>query len=398
MSNKLQAIYDEFGEDICLFPFLTGWYSVVGATNTLKPCPNIQGRWPVTNNSMLETLNSEQWRSIRKNFITGSCRSFGGCYSCTYTEKNQSDSIRMLNNKYFADALDTDVIDIVHNVIENDYHVDKIYSLDFFPSNYCNYSCIMCNGGASSSRGAFEIKVYGKKTQPAINQVDKDFYQILDGIEVINFTGGETILQPQVHELIDYLIAKDMAKNISVTMLTNVSSFPDSLVDKFKKFKRVDYTLSIDGTDKVIEYQRRGANWATVQENAIKINQNFGAIVNHVITAVNVFNFVKLVEWFHKHNFDLVILSLENTTLHLKLSAIPDELKTQLVADITTAKNNYDNNSVYANMLNQMIDILNSFEFKPEALKAFVQRIKIEDQESKHPLVDVVPEWRPYFE
>ena len=122
------------------------------------------------------------------------------------------------------------------------------------------------------------------------NDPDPDFFDLLKDVKILGFTGGETVLQPEVLKLIDYLIERDWAKNMIITMLTNASAFPDELIAKFERFKKVLYTVSVDGLGDVIEYQRRGAKWADVAANAIKINECpvTHNIVNHVVTAINV--------------------------------------------------------------------------------------------------------------
>ena len=400
MNDKLKEIYKEFGSNICLAPFFSAWYSSVSNTgkNTLRPCSVTDGNWAVDSPTLLATFNNDKWRNLRKNFIDGSCTSTESCVGCAHAENINSSSFRQQVNKFTSEKIEIDLISSIHKIIDNNYHSDKIYILEYFPSNYCNYECIMCNSGASSRRATFESKIYNiKLVHESSNPVESDFYSILDALTVLQLTGGETILQPQVHKLIDYLIERDLAKNITVTMLTNLSSFPKQLQDKFKQFKNVYYTLSIDGTGKVLEYQRRGANWKDVEENAITINKNFGSVVNYVLTAVNVFNFIEFVAWLHKQRLDLVIISIENSTNYLTVASVPDELKLILLEKLRQEKSIYTDHWCIE-LFDTLISILTQIKFNSGDLARFIERIKIEDRASVHPLADIVPEWKPYFE
>jgi len=395
--NNLDRIYEEFGANICLFPFMAGFYSINQLNNHgISPCSMVKfNGWGIQDNSIKSTLNNNQWIDLRKNFVIGSCHTSEFCETCSLAEKNGGDSPRKLNNQYFSEHIISNIIDHIKSVISNDYKVDKLLSMDFMPSNYCNYECIMCFGAASSSRSTFEIKVLGYDKIIKENKVKiDDFYQLLETVEILNFTGGETLLQTQVHEVIDYLVEHDLAKNISVSLLTNASKYPESLLEKFKQFKNVFYMVSIDGIGEVIEYQRRGAKWSTVEETALKLFNEFGCVFNYVLTSVNIFSFLDFVSWIEKHKFDKVFISLVyDRTKHLSVNGIPPELKDPLL--IKLKNNNFT--GLYRELVDRVIGILERAIYDPTLLDQFIKSIRLEDSVSKKKLIEVVPEWRPYF-
>jgi sulfatase maturation enzyme AslB (radical SAM superfamily) len=396
--NKLDQLYAEFGSNICLFPFLSGFYSKAAGTSLVMPCSMTKPiDWRIRNNSIISTVNNDTWIELRKNFIHGSCHTTEYCGTCSYAEKNGGTSARKLANQFLLDKISIDPVEEVRRIIDNDYIVDRLYTLDYCPSNYCNYECIMCFGPASSTRNTFEIKMLGQGMAEKYDHttVTSDFYSMLDTIEVLNFTGGETLLQTQVHDLIDYLIDRDLAKNITISLLTNASKYPEKLVEKFKKFKDVLYTISIDGVGTVIEYQRRRAVWSEVEQNAIKLWNNMSGVVNYVLTAVNVFSFLDFVDWASKHNINRVYISIVfDRTKHLSVSVIPPELKDPLLSKLRTA---VYTNEYYNGLVEQVIKIIESTPYEPQLLDKFVQSIIIEDKVSKRSLTEVVPEWGPYF-
>jgi MoaA/NifB/PqqE/SkfB family radical SAM enzyme len=401
--NNLDKIYEEFGSNICLFPFVAGFYALATEENKksiIMPCSDtsVTG-WDIHDKSILTSMNSQQWVQLRKNFITGSCHTSEFCKCCSLAEVNGGDSPRKLANQYFTEHLNSDIIETVKNIINNDYKITKILSLDYSPSNYCNYECIMCFGGASTARRTFEIKMMGKTPYKIIKKdYHEDFHRILDNLELLNLAGGEPIQQKQVHEVIDYLISNDIAKNLTISVLTHVGKYPKNLQEKFKQFKNVFYTLSIDGIEDVIEYQRRGAIWQDVEANTIQLQKEFGCVINYVLTAVNVFSFDQFVDWIHTHNMDRVIISLVyESNKNLSVDVIPLELKTPLIEKLQLAKNNYTNER-YIKLFDRVIDILVKANYNETLLLKFIEQIYIEDQVSKKKLVDVVPEWKSYFE
>jgi FlaA1/EpsC-like NDP-sugar epimerase len=134
----------------------------------------------------------------------------------------------------------------------------------------------------------------------------------------------------------------DLAKDMIITILTNASDFPDSLVEKFKKFKKVLYTVSIDGIGAVIEYQRRGARWATIVENVAKIQASpVHQVVNHVVTAVNILGAMDFVDWCYANNLKYTSIS-HVFQEHLGIAAVPPELKTIALERLTTGRKRYE--------------------------------------------------------
>lgn len=404
--NKLETIYQELGDQICLYPFFNGFYQTNHLTtgdsvhNTVRPCSVYLDRsqpqaWNV-NTTITESRNSQHWRDIRRAFIEKSAAAVPGCSACSFNQKHGAPTARENNNNLYSLFLSVDIVDEVHKIISNDYCSDTAYSLDYYPSNYCNYSCIMCAGGASSSRMTYENRVFNLGNKIITNDVDPDFYQMLDNVEVINLTGGETILQPEVHALIDYLIEHDLAHKITITLITNASSIPAKLAEKFKLFRNVFYTISIDGVGDIIEYQRRGASWATVEKNAIEVYRNYPSYVNCVITAVNVFGIVDFLQWAEENHLVHICISPVFRELHLTVEAIPPELKAPLIEQITQAKSQVSNIE-FLKFYDQVISLLETTKFKTLTFEKFKQHIRREDAVSKKTLVEVVPAWAPYF-
>ena len=300
--NTLEHLYAELGEHICLYPFFGAFYQTNNVIpinqdtkpNSVRPCSIVMAedwtKWDIQpGDTITSTRNNAHWQDMRQRFLNGEFHDIFDCRSCSYNERSGTTSPRMMNNKFYTEFLTIDIVNEVRQIVANNNQVKDIITLDYYPSNYCNYSCVMCAGGASSQRQTFEVKVLGREEKIVLNPADGDFYAVLDRVEIINFTGGETILQKQVIDIIDYLIERDLAKNILITMLTNASSSPDKLTERFKHFKKVIYNVSVDGTGDVIEYQRRGCRWSEVEANAIKLmnHEVIVSVINYVLTAIN---------------------------------------------------------------------------------------------------------------
>lgn len=424
--NNINKIYQELGENICLYPFFGAFYQTNNVIpinhefkpNSVRPCSIVMAedwsKWDIKDASVINSRNSLAWKRMREDFLAGRFHNIYDCRSCSYNEKSGTTSPRQQNNKFLAQFLNVDIIQEVRDIINNDNCVHDVITLDYYPSNYCNYSCVMCAGGASSQRQTFEVKVLGRKEKIVLNPADPDFYSVLDRVQIINFTGGETVLQKQVHEIMDYLIEKDLAKNILITLLTNASSSPNDLDDKFRKFRQVIYNVSIDGIGAVGEYQRRGSNWNKMSGHSLELmNHNYiSTVINFVLTGINALNITEFINWCYDHNFgpknpehiqgSYINVSPVFRVDYLGVGALPKELRELALTRLAQARLRFNSGSIYDNYYQELTDrfisVINNTEFNPEYLKQFVEHIRLEDTVSKRSLVEVVPEWAGYFQ
>jgi MoaA/NifB/PqqE/SkfB family radical SAM enzyme len=416
MSKKdnSRLLYEKYGDKMCLAPFVNSFYTTNNvlnpgntSRNVVRPCSLIAGDWSVTADNLKDARNNAAWIKLRQDMLDGRLTEIKNCEVCNTAERQGSSSPRQLNNDYLFEHLEIDIMGEMEKIINAGLIAESIYALDWMPSNYCNYACVMCHSGASSQRFTFDIK-QGKKLTYVINPVEPDFYDLVKDVKILGFTGGETILQPEVHRLIDYLIEQDLAKNIIMTILTNVSDFPDNIVEKFKQFKRVLYTVSIDGVGDVIEYQRRGAKWPTIEKNAIKIHQTpeVHEIVNYVVTAINILSAMDFVDWCHENDLKFIAVSAVFQQDSLGVAAMPPELKALALQRLKDGRKKYEHylklnyanhERNYVTTIDRLIGTIENVEFNPAALDRFVRHIKLEDTASKKPLREVVPEWAPWF-
>jgi len=413
MTDSLQDVFNTFGDKMCLCPFFGGFYqtnevvdeSIVKHPNTIRPCSLIvspPGSWDIKTDSIKDTRNNEKWREIRRLFIEGKFLDIPDCRVCTLTEEVGGSSPRLGASQYFAENLDIDFTSAIRACIDNDFCVDDLVVMDYYPSNYCNYACIMCAGGASSKRYTFEVKNGNGGRKIVVNEPDSDFYDALKTVRILNFTGGETLLQKQVHKLIDYLIDSNLASNIIISLLTNASSYPDTLIEKFKKFKRVIYTVSVDGVGPVIEYQRRGAHWDVVERNCLKImhNPDLSGTINYVVTAVNILSAMDFIDWLYNNNLHWFTISPVFRAEYLGITAMPDNLRIVAQQRLQQGLKKYQSMDCLplVNAIKTLLSMFDNAKFNPNDLEKFINHIKKEDAASDLKLLNVVPEWAPWLQ
>jgi MoaA/NifB/PqqE/SkfB family radical SAM enzyme len=213
----------------------------------------------------------------------------------------------------------------------------------------------------------------------------------------------------------DYLIEQGLASNIMITLLSNGSSSPAPLVEKYKKFRGVIYNVSIDGVGDVIEYQRRGCNWAEVEANALELmkHDSIVCVMNFVLTAINALNIMDYVDWCFEHqlgpqdpNDSRVFYNISPVFRvdHLGVGALPLELRELALLRLAQGRERYQQmpattlTQYFVGVIDQFTTVINNTAHDPKYLQPFIQHIEKEDSVSKKTLAQAVPEWAPYFQ
>lgn len=133
--------------------------------------------------------------------------------------------------------------------------------LDLRLSNKCNLGCRMCSEDFSSVIAEEKgIKKTYDWSEHALKQIKK-----ITTLKKIYITGGEPLLVKENYKLLEYLIEKNLARGISLTLNTNCTVLPNKFVDLCLQFQEVWVNLSIDGIGKVQEYIRWPSKWETIE-------------------------------------------------------------------------------------------------------------------------------------
>lgn len=394
--HTLTQLYDKFGKDFCLCPFVGAFYQTNGGNaNSVRPCSLVPDReeYNITH-SIHDTRNNQHWRNIRQHFLSGTANTVSDCAVCHAAERQGATPARLGANQHMVEHTDLDLVAAIEQIQSQDLVSHTVAALDYYPSNYCNYSCIMCSGGASSSRRTFEIRLGRSQNSVPVRRADSDFLDLLDTAEIVNFTGGETVLQPEVHAAIDHLISSGRASSVTVFILTNASSYKEKFISKLAQFRNVIFMCSIDGVGTMLEYQRRGARWPEVEQNILKFlhTPNLSLVMNSVLTAANLLNIHELVNWADLHRLPQGMLAVSPVfgVDALSVAAVPEPLRN--IARTRLAQ------CVPCDLVNRIVQILDSTPHQPDLVDHLVEHIYYEDTASAVKFTDVVPEWKEYFD
>jgi len=287
-------------------------------------------------NAIAEYWNSKYVRRSRKMMMNGYYPS--ECTECENLDKlnipsKRSTSIQaMQNNSQYGDH----ILDRLESATDNDFNVSKLPSdFDIKFGNLCNLKCRMCNAG-SSSQIAKEVSANwdlvqkqeypyfdnydlnpSKKSIPNFEYYDSPNFidsmgSTTDDLIHLKFTGGEPLLIKQMFKFLKQLIDKDLSKNITLHLITNLTKLTREMIDEyFSKFAQVSFSVSLDGFKSSYEYIRFPAKWNVVEKNISmmseyndKLDLNFSVCfdIYNCVSFIDTYNWIEEVS--EKHNFN----------------------------------------------------------------------------------------------
>ena len=359
-------------------------------------------------NDMKEAWNHEKVRELRKAMWNHDMtKVHERCVGCL---KSKGYMQRQYMEKHF---------DELRYSLPNDFNVETgeipesyAVNVQIYPSNVCTSACRMC--GSQLSTGVKTIRdkigveyepddcvsgvVVGKNNVEALNSEHARVFGILGG----NPQDDDTF--PDNMNLV--LKMKNLRRFFAITNGNKTTCTDGESI--FKKMKRVQemetieqvsFTVSIDGTKDVHEYQRvynkfdRAVDFAKeAVYNGIKVD------VNYTVTNINVLRTAEYIEWHMENLQPLGIDLLMNTVEDPKAFApynIPRELKMVAVRKLLAVRKKYNNERVHE-MVSTIVKVLtrNGTDIQ---WQSFVSNNAKYDKYQNKSLVDLVPEFKGHM-
>ena len=271
------------------------WTSIYHQLGNNSPCHCVRD---IPSMTPMQYMKSDTIRLIKKNFLENKFTPH--CSMCERREAMGLKSTRKEALRYFDG-----------NKFELDEQTN-LFRIELRFSNLCNFKCRMCEP-YSSSEIARELKEYEnfQIDDPVIHSSEdqiEELKKLAHQIQSLCLTGGEPFLIKEYYDFMDYLIEKDLAKNITIELFTNCSTYNEKFISRLLKFKHVRFTVSIDGVGKTAEYIRHGTKWETVRENVLNFAKlPFEFCYNTAISQYTLLDVEKLAE------FLMEVYSVNNT-------------------------------------------------------------------------------------
>jgi len=225
------------------------------------------------------------------------------------------------------------------------------FFLDVSLGNYCNLKCRMCTP-ENSTKWITDYKLL--LNQGLVNQkkyknyllsecdIDKIcvFLETITGRVIIEVKGGEPLLMPNSFYFFNKLNECKNKVNFEIWVATNGTKIPKWFPELVKDFKKIELSVSVDGTDEVYEYIRGGNldSYSKLLSNALSFTnlQNLKLRFNVVVQNLNIKNlpalYYDLYNITKSHN-DITLIILRYPEYY-QLNIFPDDKKAEVVESL----------------------------------------------------------------
>lgn len=283
-------------DNLCKMPFMHRYFDFLD--DVQKPCCIFSG-----NDSM---------KIVKEKFLRNQFPD--GCLECKRKEENNLKSKRLYYNNYLKKY------DIDSGIKTYDLRLDKI----------CNLKCVMCGPHLSSKWTEDEMvfsKHIGNKHIKKDNDLDFDFSNALE----IYFAGGEPFYIKEVYNILNTLSNNSFNRNnTKIRINTNAIFNKNNKIFKLlQKFKKIEITASIEGTEKINNYIRYPSEWNSFLKGVkllydisdkpknvkeiLACDKSF--VFNITVSSLNLLNLVELFQWLNQKQYVYVINYLEEPNL-----------------------------------------------------------------------------------
>ena len=333
-------------DNFCIAPFQSIRQNPYGRNS---PCAFGAGEWHHGHLTPEQRWASRELNQLRQDFINNQRPS--ECRRCWDEEDAGKQSLRQRQLEYFPKDYNDFILSGKWK------HGPK--TAVFKVSNVCNLACRSCGGWDSNTfapEGEYYLNQYNTKMlhdgklkswnrfMPVLSPKHMDFSQyhkIAANLEKIDFFGGEPFLNITQLDLLEFLVAQGISKNITLYYSTNCTNKPTPRLQRaWNKFKKIEIAMSIDGIESEFEYLRWPGKWNDVVENIAYIqnlkNQLDCEIYTMASPTFSIMNALvadKLVTWL-KENIGPYYATMVTSPSYLAVHIAPDEVKKELLTRI----------------------------------------------------------------
>ncbi len=286
------------------------WHAItLTGSGLVKPCCQFRGEAenvhlnPET--SIVNLYNSKAIQDVREDFFVKDPTP--GCSSCWEREEQIGHSRRIWFEDHFLE-------DLPHNFdyelkVENPQWIQADINL----SNQCNLKCRMCGVWASHKWISDEETLFnmhqgnpylreGLKEKRAKFEVSLErlasLIPHLANVRRIDFKGGEPMLAKNHIPFLEMLIDKGLNRQATLHYTTNGTFINNNIIEVLGQFKKVNISISIEGTDPLYSYIRGGPEFNTedLRKNISKYKElkNVDIMFNVAMQAYNLINLKEL--------------------------------------------------------------------------------------------------------
>lgn len=292
------------------------------------------------------------------------------------------------------------------------YEDPKIITMDLKFSSLCNLKCRICGPYCSSNwlkesqdTGEFHehtIKIFGKYAERKFikNEINfETFKELIPDLHIIEFYGGEPLMQPEHARIMDMLNNYPNVKKLDIELFynTNGTIYDESITEVWDKMALVEFNISLDDIGPRFEYQRHPAKWGDVLNNIKKYQQNSKSNVSMslycTVSMYNIFYIDELI----KFNADNLKLNLKFNLLHwpdkMSIKNLPTNIKNIIKAKVESLDEHSLSYVQHIFGIKEVISFMLDNEGSTDNLAEFIKVTNLHDDYRNESFAGTFPEY-----
>jgi sulfatase maturation enzyme AslB (radical SAM superfamily) len=341
--------------------------------------------------------NSSVMKRVRKALLNG--ENPVECTRCQEEELAGVNSRRMYDGETWAKTCNAETV-VPFTQEDGTIDIDKILlgHADLRFGNLCNLKCRMCGPTDSSAwydefftvykqdsfyasdkqykiikigdaKAKLEIDSYNWQNDP---KVWIDLEEQIPNLKHIFIIGGEPLLINEHFTFLEKCIEQGYASQMTIEIMTNLTSVPSKAWALWEQFKRVMICVSIDAVGELNDYIRYPSKWSQIETNLNKLlvaKSNIRIIITPTVQVYNMTHLPELILWKLKH-FEKVKFTLHplHNPPHLSVKIFSKEAKLAI-------------EDYFKNVLHKLEGIISDehFAYLKSELDAYVSFMNSED-------------------
>jgi pyruvate-formate lyase-activating enzyme len=333
--------------NFCVAPFISTMQTAHGKVTT---CAYGAYDWLLEDSTPKEKWNISGLNNLRSHFANGGAP----CTKCKNEENAGKYSLRLRLLDEFPTSYNDDIL-------TGKWQNGPVH-LCTKVSNICNLACRSCAGWDTNkyaAEGNHYLKTYqtqvldlatNKLRQtnryiPRVGPRHTDysmFHEIDSNLRKIEFYGGETLLNLTHLEYLEELASKGLSRDITLMYATNCTQkLNPRHLKVWEKFKRIEFSLSIDHLGDKFHYLRWPGDWGQVSKNVDEIlslkekfsNTEVFCMVSPCCTMYNAYYIDEVLDWGKEH-VGAVYINMVADPAHIAINIAPEEVKLQMLDNI----------------------------------------------------------------
>ena len=267
----------------CIFPFIEILTNQRDDGQTTVCCRSSTPITPVR--QIVDFATDKNYKIIRDKMLQG-IRIPEHCSQCYKLEDKNIRSARQQETVEWANRLNISSIEDLNQITHPAYY-------EIRPSNVCNLQCRMCGPGASQLIGKEYRRLNLISELPPAQRTEFDIIDFTN-LKKLYVAGGEPTAMPEFYNFLDRCIEHNRVFEFLVN--TNGTKLNSRFKKQLKSLPHMQFTVSIDGFDRLNHYIRWPSNWVDIVDNIRYLIDN-GHVVNFN-TTVSIYNVIRLYELF----------------------------------------------------------------------------------------------------